>query len=417
MNRVLVVDVERQPLMPCSPRRARLLLAEGKAAVVRRYPFTILLKREVSDVTRQPLRLKLDPGSRTTGLAILNDQTGEVVFAAELQHRGEQIKIDLLRRRAIRRNRRSRKTRYRQSRFLNRIRRSGWLPPSLESRVANVVTWVNRLRRVCPISAASLELVKFDPQALQNPEICGVEYQQGTLASYEVREYLLEKWRRRCAYCQVKHVPLEIEHLVPKLRGGSNRVSNLTLACRDCNQRKGNRTAEEFGHPELQDQAQRPLKDAAAVNSTRWALYRRITETGLLVETGTGGRTKYNRTRQGYPKAHWIDAACVGLSGTRVGLNPSHPVLMIQACGHGERQRVRLDRHGFPRGHKPRAKSFRGFRTGDHVRVQRQGAQRWIGRVAIRHRPAFVVQGRRRKIDAHPSRLCRVHRADGYAYS
>jgi hypothetical protein len=125
-------------------------------------------------------------------VAIVNDATGTVSFAAEIEHRGDKIKAALDSRRAVRRNRRNRQTRYRKARFNNRTRTAGWLPPSLESRIANILTWVNRLQRYCPITAISQELVKFDTQILQNPEISGIEYQQGELAGYELREYLLE---------------------------------------------------------------------------------------------------------------------------------------------------------------------------------------------------------------------------------
>jgi hypothetical protein len=140
------------------------------------------------------LRLKLDPGSRKTGVAIVNQASGQVIFAAEIEHRGEAIKQTLDARKAIRRSRRARKTRYRKARFLNRRRPEGWLPPSLKSRISNIETWVNRLARLYPISGLSMELVKFDTQLMENPEISGIEYQQGELAGYEVREYLLEKW-------------------------------------------------------------------------------------------------------------------------------------------------------------------------------------------------------------------------------
>ncbi|HIC96633.1 TPA: HNH endonuclease, partial [Candidatus Bipolaricaulota bacterium] len=243
--KVFVIDTNKQPLQPCHPARARQLLKKGKAAVYRRYPFSIILKYEVSDAEIQPLRLKIDPGSKTTGLAIVNNDTGDVVFAAELEHRGQQIKKSLDSRRALRRGRRSRKTRYRKPRFNNRTRPKGWLPPSLMSRIYNIETWIRRLRQLCPIVAISLELVKFDTQAMVNPEISGVEYQQGELFGYEVREYLFEKFGRKCAYCGAENIPLQVEHIVPKARGGSNRVSNLTIACKKCNQRKGNQTAEE----------------------------------------------------------------------------------------------------------------------------------------------------------------------------
>src|SRR5262249_23497503 len=159
-----------------------------------------ILKTRIQEPQGEPLRLKIDPGSCTTGIAIINDAKGEVVFAANLSHRGERIKERLDKRRAVRRSRRQRKTRYRTPRFLNRKHKKVCLPPSLESRIANILTWVNRLRRFCPITAISMEVVKFDLQKMENPDIEGCQYQQGILAGYEVRSYLLEKWGRKCAY-------------------------------------------------------------------------------------------------------------------------------------------------------------------------------------------------------------------------
>ena len=92
MSRVLVVDADRRPLAPCRPKRARLLLNSGKAAVLRRYPFTIILKQSYPTASPRPVRLQLDPGSKTTGIAVVTEATGEVVWAAELQHRGQLIK-------------------------------------------------------------------------------------------------------------------------------------------------------------------------------------------------------------------------------------------------------------------------------------------------------------------------------------
>ena len=108
------------------------------------------------------------------------------------------------------------------------------------------MTWVNRLIKLCPINSIAMELVKFDCHKMQNPEISNKEYQQGTLYQYEVREYLLEKFNRTCAYCGAKDVPLEVEHTLPKSKGGSNRVSNLAIACVPCNQAKSNLDIQEF---------------------------------------------------------------------------------------------------------------------------------------------------------------------------
>jgi len=143
---IFVLDTAQRPLAPCHPARARRVLTAGKAAVWRRYPFTIMLKREAPEAQSAPLRVKIDPGSRSTGLVLLNDATGQVVWAGEVAHRGQRIRDALLTRQAIRRGRRHRHTRYRPQRSNNRCRHAGWLPPSLESRVSNVLTWVERLR-------------------------------------------------------------------------------------------------------------------------------------------------------------------------------------------------------------------------------------------------------------------------------
>jgi hypothetical protein len=162
MAHVFVLDTNKQPLDPVHAGRARLLLKQGKAAVYRRYPFSIILKRAVEKPDPHPLRIKLDPGSKTTGIALVNDANGAVVWAAELTHRGLQITRALHKRRAARRNRRQRKTRYRKPRFENRRKRKGTLPPSQESRVCHILTWVRRLMRLCLVNAISQELVRFD---------------------------------------------------------------------------------------------------------------------------------------------------------------------------------------------------------------------------------------------------------------
>lgn len=350
-NFVFVLDTNKQPLDPVPPGQARRLLKQGKAAIYRRYPFTIILKYAVSDPKTKLLQLKLDPESRKTGIALV--QEDKLIWGAELEHRGQQIRDALLSRSQVRRSRRNRKTRYRKVRFLNRTRLEGWLAPSLQHRVKTTMTWVNRLQRFAPITGITQELVKFDTQLIQNPKISGVQYQQGELAGYECREYLLQKFNRTCIYCGATNIQLEIEHLIPKSRGGSNRISNLGIACHDCNQEKGNQTVQEFAPtlaPKILVSAKQPLKDAAAVNSTRWTLFNRLKETGFSVETGTGGRTKYNRVRLGLEKSHVLDAACVGMiDSLRVLTNQP---LLIMAKGWGTRQMCVTNKQGFPIRHR-----------------------------------------------------------------
>jgi 5-methylcytosine-specific restriction endonuclease McrA len=417
--------------MPCSPARARQLLKKGRAVIHRTAPFTIrLTDRATGEV--QPVLVKIDPGARTTGIAVVranqkNPQRQSVLVKLELEHRGTQIRDALTQRAALRRTRRSRNLRYRAPRFLNRggAKKQGWLPPSLRHRIETTCSWVNRLRQWVPVSGLAAERVRFDTQALLNPEIEGVEYQQGELAGYEVREYLLEKHGRKCAYCDTKETPLQIEHIVPRSRGGSNRVSNLTLACPKCNAKKGNRPIEAFlaKDPErakrIKAQAQAPLSSAAAVNATRFVLIRALAVTGLPVETSTGGRTKYNRCRLGISKSHANDAACVGeveeVRGT------ARATIAVKAMGRGSRKRTSLTKYGFPRGRYASEKMHFGFRTGDRVRAvvpsgKKEGGH--TGRVMVRATGFFDIRATNGRVDGISHKYCRIlQRADGYAYS
>ena len=429
---VFVLDRHQRPLMPCSEKRARLLLASGRARVHRLLPFAIrLVDRQVEHSELQPMRLSLDPGSKTTGLGLARVESSQdaepvmhIAFLMELVHRGRQISEALTARRQMRRRRRS-TLRYRAPRFLNRgNKKVGWLAPSLQHRLHTTMTWVRRLGRLAPITHLAQELVRFDAQALQNPEISGVEYQQGTLFGYEVREYLLEKWGRQCVYCDAKDVPLQIEHITPKARGGSNRISNLTLACACCNQKKGALPLEVFVKDKtklarIQSQAKRPLKDAAAVNATRWALAQALNATGLPLELASGGRTKFNRTRLHLPKTHALDAACVGRVDAVFG--GEQPSLQVKCTGRGSHQRTRLDKFGFPRGYLTRTKRIKGFQTGDLVKAvvpSGKKAGTHCGRVAVRATGSFNIQTGSAVIQGISYRHCTaLQRSDGYGYS
>lgn len=396
-------------------------MKKGKAAVFRRYPFTIILKRSVPDAEPQECQVKIDPGSKTTGIALVQGE--KVIFGAELTHRGGMIKKKLESRRASRRLRRSR-LRYRKARFLNRKRseNKGWLPPSLQHRIQTTLTWVDRLCRFAPVGEITQELVRFDMQKMENPEISGVEYQQGELAGYEVKEYLLEKFGRKCVYCGAENRPLQVEHIRPKSKGGSNCVSNLTISCGPCNNKKDSRTVEEFlkKKPELLKRvlasAKKPLRDAAAVNATRWALHKRLNETGLPVTVGTGGQTKYNRKQLGWDKAHWIDAAAVGEVGP-LYLATETP-LLITCKGQGGRQKSVNDKYGRPKHNKKGEAQIRplrpimGWRSGDVVYCKGK-----IGKVTPRTKGSFEVNvGTGKPLSGKAETLHRIHKFDGYTY-
>ena len=420
-NLVFVLDTQKRPLSPIRPGLARKLLSNGKAAVFKSYPFTLILKVEVI-APQKPITLKLDPGSKTTGIALVQGE--DVIFGAELTHRGQAIKASLESRCSLRRVRRNRQTRYRKAKFSNRTRPKGWLAPSLQHRVETTLTWVTRLTKVAPIASITQELVRFDLQQLENPEISGIEYQQGVLHCYEIREYLLNKWERTCAYCGVTNTPLQVEHIHPKAKGGSNRISNLCLACDACNKKKGTQDVEQFlsKKPEILkrilSQAKRPLKDAAAVNSTRWALFNRLRTTGLPVSTGSGGLTKFNRTRLNLAKTHWLDAACVGkVESLKILTNKP---LLIKATGHGTRQMCRTDKFGFPSRYVPRFKFVKGFQTGDIVKAVVTSGKKigtYVGRVAVRTSGSFNISASE-LVSGISYKYCSIiHRKDGYSYA
>ncbi len=417
---VFVLNKNKKPLSPCNNAVARKLLKQKKAIIHKKYPFTIRLKElkkeNIEQIEKQEYTLKIDYGSRYTGLAILNNDN--VIWLAQLHHKTD-IKSKLDARRGHRRFRRS-KLRYRKARFNNRKRKEGWIPPSLQSRVDNIQSWVNKLQKIIPLTHISYENCKFDSQLMSDENIKGIEYQQGTLFGYEIREYLLEKFNRKCCYCGKENIPLEIEHIIPKSRGGSNRIDNLGLACHECNQKKGNKTAEEFGYPNIQKQVKKSLRDSALVNSTRWKVYEVLVKTGLLVECETGARTKMNRIKLGLPKDHHYDACCVGKSTSNELYFKTDEVLYIKALGRGVYQRTTLDKYGFPRAYLPRQKYFFGFMSGDMVKAivpkgKNKGA--WYGSVACRSTGSFNINLVKGRVQGINHKYCQlVQKADGYKY-
>ncbi|MFI0453472.1 RNA-guided endonuclease IscB [Actinomadura sp. 6N118] len=425
---MFVLDKHGTPLQPCHPARARELLRKGRAVVHRHTPLVIRLKdREAADSEVDGVEAGIDPGSQHTGIAVFTAQGGERRgrYAIQLDHRGATIGKKMEQRAGYRRRRRSANLRYRAPRFNNRKRPQGWLAPSLRHRVDTAVSWVDRLSRWAPVRAVHVERVAFDTHLLSaGGPLEGMEYQHGTLHGYEVREYLLAKWGRVCVYCAATDTPLNIDHIHPRSRGGSDRVSNLTLACVPCNQAKSNRPIEEFlaAKPKILArilaQAKTPLRDAAAVNTTRWALWRALDER-LPTHTASGGRTKWNRTRQGLPKTHTLDALAVGKLDTITQVVDR--VLVAGCSGRGTHCRTRTDKHGFPRLALPRTKVFHGFQTGDLVRaVVPTGtkAGTHTGRVAVRKSGSFNITTRHGTVQGiHHRHVRLLQRADGYAYT
>lgn len=423
---VFVLGRDGNPLMPCSEKRARKLLEKKRAVVKRVYPFMIqVIDRNISDCEIQDIEIKIDPGSKFTGICVsrTESKTVNILNLFELEHRGELISRKLKNRAALRQSRRHRNTRYRKERYLNRTKPKGWLPPSLMHRVETTMSWVYRLIRWAPVSELSLERVKFDFQKMTNPNIQNTDYQNGTLFEKEAMEYLLEKWNRKCMYCAAENVKFEKEHLIPRSRGGSNRISNLGLSCRKCNQDKNNKTLDEFlvNKPDLlkkiKSQLLKPLKNASAVNATKNKLFSELLKTGMPVQTGTGAQTKYNRVTFGVPKTHALDAACVGeIVNVK---NWQVPHVGVKCAGRGCYSRTRSDKYGFPRIYFSSEKRILGFQTGDIVKAtirSKRIPSIVVGKVIVRKSGKFQINVGKDIYQPTWYNCKMIQRADGYSY-
>ena len=402
--KVFVLSQEGKSLMPTTPQRARRWLKEKRARVVRKEPFTLRLRFATREHV-QPVNVGVDTGSKVVGIAATTN--GEVVFQAEVYLRDD-IAEKLVQRRHYRRNRRSQKTRYRPARYANRRRPDGWLTPSIRSKCDATTKVVRFLLSFLPVSQVSIEIAGFDTQKMQTPEIAGRSYQQGELFGYLLREYLLHKWQRTCAYCGNKDVPLQLEHIVPKSRGGSSRVFNLTLACKACNRRKGVQTAEEFGYPEIQAQARVSLRDAAHVSSLKTAVVQQVQALFRddQVHTTFGYETKYKRIQVlGLPKSHCNDAVAIACQIGEV-VKPLETVYHIRCLPRGQYQRFN-GRHSEHKCWAPR--KVQGFKLYEVVKTKAV-----IGYIAgRREKGAFVIKevtSGKKLAEVTPRKLGRVVR-------
>ncbi|MGW5864554.1 RNA-guided endonuclease IscB [Streptomyces sp. NPDC055239] len=440
-SRVFVLAKDRKPLMPCHPARARELLDSGRAVIHRQVPFTIRLKeRTRADSEVEGVQMRIDPGSKATGLALTDERTekghrGEAVLVrrglvtAELHHRGDQIRHCMKQRAGYRHRRRSANLRHRAPRSDNRTRPDGWLAPSVRHRVDTTVSLVNRFCRYAPVTGIHVESVMFDSHSMSvGKQLRGAEYQNGALAGTDARAYLLTTRGRACGYCGATGVPLNIDHVHPVSRGGTSRLSNLVLACAPCNQAKSSTPVTQFlaDRPgllaEILAQTRRPLRDAAVMNSTRRQLTEALGVLGPPVHTWPGGRTHRNRTAMGLDKTQTIDALAVGdldrENGGRIVRVPAR-VLVMKATGRGSYARTTPDRFGFPRLRRARTKQHFGYVTGDLVRATvptGKWAGTWKGRISVRARGQHSITTQTGRINVSYRNLRLLQRGDGYAY-
>lgn len=310
--------------MPCHPARARELLSTGRAVVHRHVPCTIRLKdRTRADSEVDGVQLRIDPGSQGAGIALTDEKTetdkrGDAVLVrrglvtVELRHRGEQIRYSMRQRAGYRRRRRSANLRHRAPRSDNRTRPERWLAPSLRHRVDTTISLARRFCRYAPVTEVHVESVAFDTHSMSaGKQLKGAEYRNGTLAGTDARAFLLAIRGRVCADCGATGVPLNIDHVHPRSRGGSGTISNLVLACVPCNQAKGSNPVAVFlaDQPErlagIRAQTRPPLHDAAAIGELdreNGGRIVRVPARVLIVKaTGRGSYARTTPDRFGFP--------------------------------------------------------------------------------------------------------------------
>lgn len=434
-NRVLVLDANKVPLMPCHPARARRLLMDKRAAVYRRYPFTIILKDRIGGDT-QPIDIKIDPGTKYTGMALvaLFKRGPRCIYGLHIKHRGDVVRQSMVQRATYRRSRRTRTLRYRPARFSNRTRSSKWVPPSIESRVSNVMTWVRRLLSTTPASQVYFEVVKFDTDAMAN--VTRDQYDTDARIRTQIRHYLLTTRGNVCSYCKgvSANTLLEREHVIPRSRGGTDALANAELACRRCNLDKGTMLLSEWLNvlkgrtdplsvarlkhiPKCVRRIRHSLRDASIMNWTHYIIVDRIRDLGIEVVECPAWETAHNRKSKQYAKTHWVDAACVGYAPY---VDEDTMIYTAVASGYGNRQMIKSDRNGFPRGRPKGPSRVRGYRTGDICRLNQPGGKYkgvYVGRIMIRISGQFDIRYLKSKITSKYTNYVLLHSNDGYMYT
>jgi hypothetical protein len=358
---VYVLNCHGQPLMPCQPRKARLLLKSGKAKVARMVPFTIQLLYGSSGY-KQEVSLGVDAGTRQIGVCATTERT--VLFEAEVKPRTD-IQEGLATRHQFRRARRNRKTRYRKARFLNRRKPEGWLAPSVQHKVDAHLKTIRLCHKLLPVSKSTIEVAQFDLQKIKYPEIAGVEYQQGPqLGFWNVREYVLFRDGYSCQWCKGKSKDpiLNVHHIESRKTGGDS-PDNLITLCETCHDLL-HRT-----HQEGQiERTSRGFRDATQMGVIRWRIYDQAKALFPQVHLTYGYITKHTRIAHELEKSHRIDARCI--SGNPVAQTDGE-WYMIKWVRRNNRQLHKATiRKGGKRQRNTAPKEVHGFRLFDCVSYQ-----------------------------------------------
>jgi len=321
--RVYVVNLRNEPLMPTTPRKAKILLKSGEASVFKRTPFTIQLLH-ASGETKQPITLGVDSGFQNVGLSVITEK--EEVFSAEVKLRTDIVKLNS-EKRQYRRARRNRKTWHREPRFLNRKKDSGWLAPSIQHKLDSHIRLIDMVKKILPITKINIEVANFDIQKIKNQDIEGTDYQNGEQCGFwNVREYVLHRDGHICQHCRGKSGDkiLEVHHINTRQTGG-DRPDNLITLCGLCHEKVSQNKLQ------LKIKASKGYKAESFMSMVRWRLVNIIRDIGDIVSHTYGYITKGNRIALGISKSHANDAFVISGGTNQIRLN-GYLIQQVRKC-------------------------------------------------------------------------------------
>ncbi len=337
VSAVYVLNMRGQPLMPTTPRKAKKLLKEDKAKVVKRTPFTIQLNYATGE-TKQEIILGVDSGFENIGISAITAK--KEVYSAEVKLRTDMVKLNS-ERMQYRRARRSRNTWYRQPRFLNRKKPDGWLAPSIQNKLDNHIKLINKVKQILPISKIDIEVAAFDIQKIKDPEISGKEYQNGVQKdSWNAREYVLHRDDHTCQQCKGKSKDpiLETHHIISRQIGG-DAPDNLLTLCETCHDKVSK------GKIILDVKIPKGFKPETFMSIVRWKLVNMLKDAGNIVTHTYGYITKFDRIALGLEKSHSTDAFVIAGGTMQERSSLSFFIKQVRKCNRklfkGDRSHIK----------------------------------------------------------------------------
>jgi hypothetical protein len=249
---------------------------------------------------------------------------------------------------------------YREPRFLNRKKTEQSLPPSIQCKLEAHLRIVKKICSLLPISKINVEIANFDIQKIQNPEISGVQYQQGNLYEYEnLKSYLMQREDAKCQLCgktSTQGNSFRIHHVIPRKDGGTDKPDNLSLLHEKCHTQLHRKNL----HHLLKKNKQ--FKAETFMSTIRWKLFEELKNICGHISVSFGYMTKIKRQALKLEKDHHTDAFVIAEGALQ---KRSQPYMFLQKRKNN--RCLQLNRNGF----KPSIRRQRyKFQPKDEVLVQ-----------------------------------------------